>query len=234
MTLAQRIHDLQLRAVAATDEERIKTRSGEYTAITEQLVETAGRAARVATARAELASAGILQDGLDQDQDRALAVIHEVADTVSTLRVDAKLDSVKMQVSSIIRFFGESQSWAVQAWRSLVPTELPTVDDDLLDALENGGFDIEAIRADIEQARSNVLVLRSRSLPDTGDHRRLQEALEVLAHSSKRIVDLVDPIVADLVVRAQTEGVPIDELTPDVVTELRRLGIVNRFRVVIS
>lgn len=234
MTLAQRIHDLRLRAVAATDEERIKARSGEYTAITEQLVETAGRAARLATARAELASAGILQGGLDQDHDRALAVIQEVADTVSTLRVDAKLDSVKMQVSSIIRFFGESQSWAVRAWRSLVPTELPTVDDDLLDALENGGFDVEAIRADIEQARSNVVVLRSRSLPDTGDYRTLQEALEVLAHSSKRIVDLVDPIVADLVVRAQTEGVPIDELTPGVVTELRRLGIVDRFRVVIS
>ena len=213
MTLAERINSLRLRAVSADDEEKIKTRSGEFTTITERIGKATAKAERVEVARAELRSAPVEQDDYHQLRQTARAVLTQLIATVESLAVDAKLDTVKMQANTVEQFFRNSELWATAAWKSHLPTEVPAVDDELLDALEHGGVNVEAIRADIERAESDMLVLRNKVLPELGDIPRLRAALKVLASSSERIGSLVDPAIAEVVVRAQADGVPFSERT---------------------
>lgn len=234
MTFLEKINQLRLKAVAADDEDKIKSRSGEFTALRERLQGATVNAASVDAGRKELHAAGETQDGYDQDRASALAVIQDLESMVETLSVEAKFDAAKMQGSTIEAHFKRSEKWVVEAWRSYVPKATPAVDDDLLDALEQGGIDVEAIRSDIENATAAWLILRNRSLPEPGDNAKLQRALVTLNSSRKRIRELIDPAIADVVVRAQGDGVPYSEMTPEVILALRELGILERFRIVLK
>jgi hypothetical protein len=62
---------------------------------------------------------------------------------------------------------------------------------------------------------------------------RLQQAQATLEASKSRIGEVIDPLVADVVVRAQTGEVPFSEMTPQVVSALAKIGILDRFLVVL-
>lgn len=233
MTLLEKIGELRLKAVAADDEDRIKSRSGEFTALRERLQGATANAANVAAGRIELQTAGLMEDSYEQNRAAALAVVKDLIDTIESLSIDAKFDLVKMQGNGIEVHFKNSEKFVASAWKAHVPTAGPN-DDDLLDALERGGVDVEAIRSDIEIAESALLVLRNRVLPQAGDIARMQQALDTLNSIGERIGQLIDPTIANLVVRAQDGGVPYSEMTPQVIVALTKLGILERFRVVLS
>jgi hypothetical protein len=87
---------------------------------------------------------------------------------------------------------------------------------------------------DIESAKLALLTLSNRTLPEPGDDAKLQKALDTLDSSGERIGKLIDPAIADVVVRAQGGGVPYSEMTPEVISALKKLGILDRFRVVLK
>lgn len=234
MTLLDRIHQLQLRAVAADDEDKVRSRSGEFSTLRERLETASITATQVDIGRRELHSTGILQVDYEQNRATALAVVNDLIKFVETLSVEAKFDAAKMQGNSIVAHFKNSEKLVVDAWRSHLPSAPPTVDDELLDALEQGGVDVEAIRSDIENAKSALLTLRNRTLPQRGDNAKLQQAFDTLASGNERIGELIDPAIADLVVRAQAGGVPYSEMTTEVILALTKLNILDRFRVVLK
>ncbi|MFF2345095.1 hypothetical protein [Pseudarthrobacter sp. NPDC058119] len=234
MMLLDRIAQLRMRAVAADDEEKIKSRAGEFAMLTERLQATTANAERVNAGRRELWSAGIVQDDHAQNQASALEVAKYLITMVEDLPVNAKFDAVKTQSSTIEAHFKRSEKFVSDAWRSHVPNVIPAVDDDLLNALDQAGVDVESIRSDIESAAATLLTLRSRVLPEPDDNRRLQSALETLNSSGGRIGEVVDPAIADVIVRAQGSGVLYSEMTPEVISGLTELGILDRFRVVLK
>lgn len=234
MTLLSRIQQLQLRAVAADDEGKIMSRCGEFITLRERLETATNSASRVDIGRRELHSAGILPVGHEQNRASALAGVIDLMAVVENLSVEAKFDAVKMQGSLIEAHFKTSEKLVSDAWRSHLPLATPAVDDELLDALEQGGVDVEAIRSDVEDAETALLMLRNRTLPETGDNAKLQKALDILNTIGKRIGELIDPAIAGLVVRAQGGGVPYSEMTAEVVAALTKLGILDRFRVVLK
>jgi len=234
MTLLDRIHQLRLKAAAADDEEKIKRRSGEFTTLRERLETVVANAPRVETGRKELQSAGIVLDDFESNRAAALAVVEDLIATVQNLTVETKFDAVKMQGSSIEGYFKNSEKSVANAWKQNLPQAAPVVDDDLLDALEQGGVDVEGIRSDVARAESTLLVLINRTLPEQGDNAKLRKALDTLNSVGERIGELIDPTIADIVVRAQREGVPYSEMTPQVVSALKKLGILDRFRVVLK
>lgn len=232
MTLLERINQLRLKAVAADDEHKIKSRSGEFVALRERMQDASANAPRVAAGRRELEAAGRTQDGYDQERAATFAGIQALIATIESLSVESKFDLVKMQGQNVEMHFRNSEKFVANAWRSHLPPSLPA-DDDLLDALDQAGVDVEAIRSDIESARLVLLTLRNRTLPQPGDAWRLQQALSTIGASKARIGEVIDPIIADLVVRAQTGEIPFAEMTPEVVSALADIGILNRFRVVL-
>jgi hypothetical protein len=234
MTLLDRIHQLQLRAAAADDEDKIKNRSGEFTTLRERLISATAKAARADIGRKELQSAGVVQDDYEQNRAFALAVVKDLMATVESLLVEMKFDVAKMQGNTVEAHFKSSEKFVADAWKRHLPSAPPSVDDELLDALEQGGVDVEAIRSDIESAKMALLTLSRRTFPESGDNAKLQGALDTLSSSGERIGNLIDPAIADVVVRAQDGGVPYSEMTAEVILALKELGILDRFRVVLQ
>lgn len=232
MTLQERINQLRLKAVAADDEHKIKSRSGEFVALRERIQNASANAPRVAAGRRELDAAGLTEDGYDQEGATTYAGIQVLIATIESLSVESKFDLVKMQGQNVEMHFRNSEKFVANAWKSHLPPYLPA-DDDLLDALDQAGIDVEAIRSDIESARLMLLTLRNRTLPQPGDALRLTQALSTIDASKARIGEVINPVIADLVVRAQTGDVPFAEMTPEVVSALADIGILNRFRVVL-
>lgn len=231
MTLLDRIQNLQLRALAADDETKIKSRVGEFTTLRNQLESATSNATRVVAARRELRAAGIRQDDPAQGRAPVLGVVEDLINVARTLPIDAKIDAARLSTRTVVDFFGRTQRWVQDNWQIAVQAALPEVDDDLLSALENAGIDVDAIRHDIIQAESALFSLRYRSLPEEGDYAKLVHAREVLSSVGERIAGLVDPKLAAVILRAQTDGVPFTEFTDEVLDGLRRLGILKRLRV---
>lgn len=234
MNLLDRIHQLQLKAVAADDDHKIKSRSGEFTTLRERIETSIEIAARVGVGRKELEFAGIIQDDYDQTRTDALVVVQDLISTIEKLSVEAKFDTVKTQGTNVEAHFKRSEKFVTSSWKGCLPSTPPRVDDDLLDALEHGGVDVESIRSDIEGAKLTLLALNTRRLPEIGDTAKLQTALATLNSSEERIGEVIDPAIAGVVVRAQREGVPYAEMTPEIISALSELGILNRFRVVLK
>lgn len=234
MTLLDRIQNLQLRAVLADDESKIRTRVGEFTTLREQISSATSTATRVAVGRQELFAAGVQQDHLAQRRASALSIVTDLIAATRTLPVDAKIDAIRIGTRTVVEFFRKSEEWVEENWRGIRQSEHPWVDDELLDALEGGGVRVEAIRQDIERANRALLILKYRSIPEAGDYAKLVGARQVLASVGERISELIDPKIAHVVLQAQADGVPYSDFTEEVVGGLRQLGILERFRIVLK
>ena len=131
MTLLDRIQNLQLRAVAADDENKIKTRVGEFTTLRVQLESATSNAARVAIGRGELRAAGIRQDDPAQGRAPVLAIVEDLITAARTLPVDVKIDAARLGTRTVVDFFGKSQKWVEDNWQITLQSGHPEVDDDL-------------------------------------------------------------------------------------------------------
>lgn len=231
MTLLERIQSLQLRAVAADDETKIKTRVGEFTTLRDQISAATSSARRVEMGRKELLTFGYTEDGDAQSRASVIRVVEDLIEAAKTLSVEARIDAIRLSTRTVVDFFGKSQKWVEDNWRVALQSGQPEVDVDLLGALEHGGVDVESIRHDIDQAEDVLFSLRNRSIPETGDYARLVRAREALSSVGGRISELIDPRIAKVIVRAQSEGVPFTEFTDEVIAGLRQLGILERFRI---
>lgn len=236
MTLVEQISALRLKAVAADDETRIKARSGEFITLRERLQAATVNAASAVAGRVELQAANCVEDGYEQSRTSVLSVVQDLVSTLQNLTIDAKLDLVKLQCNSIETHFKNSEKFVVNAWQEYARSfgQNDDHDDHLLDALERGGVDVDEIRSEIEKAESTLLVLRNRTFPHMGDVAKMQQALDTLNTIRERVAQLIDPEIANLVVRAQDGGIPYSEMTPGVVEALSSLGILDRFRVVLK
>ncbi|MDQ0679677.1 hypothetical protein QFZ30_003059 [Arthrobacter pascens] len=234
MTYLEKIGKLRLNAVAADDENKIKSRSGEFTALRELLQRTTANAASVTAGREELQTAGYTQDGYDQDRALALSVVKDLINTIESLPIETKFDLIKIHGNSVEAHFKNSEKFVTSTWKAYVSSPTSADHDDLLNALEHGGIDVEAIRSDIDNAESALLTLKYRVLPQAGDVAKMRQALDTLNSIGARIGELIDPAIADLVVRAQDGGVPYSEMTSEVIVALEKLGILDRFRVVLT
>lgn len=231
MTLLERIQTLQLRALAADDESKIKTRVGEFTTLRDQISAATSNALRVEVGRKELLAVGHAENGDAQGRTAVLRIVEDLIEAAKTLPVEARIDATRMSTRTVVDFFGKSQKWVEDNWRVALQAGQPEVDDDLLNALEHGGIDVESIRHDIDQAETVLFSLRFRSIPEAGDYTRLIHAREALRSVGARISELIDPRIAGVIVRAQSEGVPFTEFTDEVIAGLRQLGILERFRI---
>lgn len=234
MMFLEKINNLRLKAVAADDEDKVKSRSGEFTALRELLQYTTANAENVTAGRNELQAAGYAQDGYDQERASALSVVNDLISTIKSLPVETKFDLIKIHGSSIVAHFKNSEKFVTSTWNEFVPALTSAGHDDLLNALEHGGVNVEGIRSDIEKAESALLTLKYRVLPQAGDVAKMRQAVDTLNSIGERIGELIDPAIANLVVRAQADGVPYAEMTPEVIVALQKLGILNRFRVVLT
>lgn len=234
MTLLEKIRQLGVNALAVDDEEKIRSRTGDFAALRERLQAMSANATNVAIGWEELRAHGVVQDGIDENQAAALSAVKALIRIVDTLPIEAPLDMVQNQEPTIAKHFRNSEKLLTSAWRTHLPTMLPENDDDLLDALDRGGVNVEAIRSDLENARMTLFALQHRIFPEPGDAQRLQQALSTLNSSKARIGEVVDPAIAALVVRAQDGGVGYSEFTPSVVAALNEIGILERFRVVLK
>lgn len=233
MTFMGKIEQLRLKAAAFDDEDKIKSHTGEFTTLRDRLEAAAANAANVAAGRKELQAAGVTQESYDQDRASALSVAKNLISMVEDLSVEKKFDALKMQVSPIETHFRNSEKFVARAWQEFQPPAPPSADD-LLDSLEQAGVDVENIRSDLEDAKSVLLRLGSRRLPEPGDIATLRQALSRLSSSASRIGEVIDPAIAQVVMRAQDGGVPYSEMTPQVVQALKELGLLDRFRVVLK
>lgn len=233
MTLLDKLHQLQVKAVAADDEEKVKRRSGDFVDLRKRLQAATMTAGQVADGCKELESAGIVLEDYEQSRSSALAAVKSLAATVESLPLEAKFDEIKRQCGTIETHFRKSEQSVSDAWRRYLAPSPPPVDDALLDALEHAGVDVESIRSDIERARGVLTVLGNRGLPQRGDIAELKRARSTLASIKSRIGEVIDPVIADVVIRAQDGGVPYSRMTPEVVSALESLGILDRFRVVL-
>lgn len=233
MTFLDKLHQLQVKAVAADDEEQVKRRSGDFVSLRERLQAATMTAGQVVEGWAELESAGIVLEDYEQNRVSALAAVKSLMATVESLSVEAKFDEVKRQYSAIEAHFRKSEKSVFEAWRHHLAPTPPPVDDAFINALEQAGVDVESIRSDIERARGVLTVLGNRGLPRRGDIAELERAWSTLASITSRIGEVIDPVIADVVVRAQDGGVPYTRMTPEVVSALESLGILDRFRVVL-
>lgn len=234
MTLLERIHQLRMKAVAADDEDKIKRRSGEFTTLRERLDTATINAGRVDAGRKELQSAGIVLDDYEQNRADTLAAVKDLIATVESISVEAKFDEAKRQGRFVEAHFKDSEMSIANAWKQHLPAASPRVDEDLLDDLDRGGVNVEEIRSDIEGAKAALLILSSRQYPEPGDNAKLQNALDTLNSSGKRIANVIDPVIANVIMRAQGDGVPCSDMTPEVISALKELGILDRFRVVLK
>lgn len=231
MTLHDRIGQLRLSAIAADDDERTRARSGEFTAMMERLAVATSNAEAVSIGRKEMEIAGVRDQDFTNQCAQTRRIVAELIRTVEDLPVTSPFDGAKAQAELIELHFRNSEKFVATAWKSHTTQKPPAIDDELLDALSQAGIDVEEIRSEIETAKATLLSLANRPLPRQGDVGRIKEALDTLKVSSSRIAEVIDPDVAEVLMRIQDGGVPLSDFTCELLELFRALGILGRFRV---
>ncbi|MER7062777.1 hypothetical protein C0Q93_11605 [Streptomyces albidoflavus] len=231
MTLIEQVQRLRVAAVAAHDEDKINRRTGELAGQAENvetLIETIQRLSRGVV---ELRTAHTALDtDLGPQAAQLAADLEALAETLPSQDADAPLQALKAQVKAADGFVKGLRKSVEQAWTAERNREVPVINEDLVATLSKSGIDVEEIRIKIEKAHGVLNVLNNRVVPESGDVARLTAALESLQACGKQISVLVDPILARVIMGAQeAAGTPLNSFTPEVLTSLSRLGILDRF-----
>ncbi|MEV6416167.1 hypothetical protein [Kribbella sp. NPDC051718] len=233
MTLLDRIDQLRTAAVAADNEYQLNVRTGDLRELHARLETTATGLPRLVTAICELRAGGVtLRDGAGLEATSATDAAADLHRTLEALRFDSPLDNAKTQLRVVESFVKRLRETVEDAWAAELERDTALVNDELVEALHRGGADVEDLRQALENATSALLILNSRPLPQAGDMAKLTASFATRRACEERIRDLVPPAVAKLILRARSEhGLPLNLVTPEVLTELDRLGIRERFRV---
>lgn len=233
MTLMQRIDELRTAAIAAGDDYQLKLRAGELRSIHDRLRTVADDLPGLVTAIRELRTGGApVDENVIVDATSLATISGELRDALKKLPYDAPLDGPKRDVRDLEAIVKRIWERVKATWEAQIDTDAALVDDDLVEALHRGGADVEDLRQALTAAGSTLFVLRNRSLPKQGDMAKLNAAYVARRDCADRVRDLVPTAVAGVILGAQREGgVPLSLMTTEVLEELDRLGIRERFRV---
>jgi hypothetical protein len=233
MTIVQRIDQLRTAAVAVGDDYQLKLRTGELRSLHDRLRAVADDLPGLVTAVRELRAGGAsLDDDIILEAASLATTIGELRSTLSTLRYDSPMDGPKRDVRDVEAFLTRFRESVKAAWAAQVESDTALVDDELVEALHRGGAEVEELRRALTGAGSALLVLRNRSLPAQGDMAKLTAAFAARRDCADRVRDLVPGAVAEVILGARgATGVPLSLMTAEVLGELDRLGIRERFMV---
>ncbi|MFC7500599.1 hypothetical protein ACOACQ_19070 [Nocardioides sp. CPCC 206347] len=232
MTLLTRVTNLRTAAVAVDDVVKIKTRTGDLRTLSDRLGSPARELPTLITALTELASidASLDSDSV-QDAAETVAALRSLATTLPGLPIDAALELPKSQVKSVENLTKKLALFVDTHWGPFREQELPAINEELVEALAAGGVDVEDVRNKLIGAHSTILGIRYRSIPQEGDVARFSEALATLRACGEEISTLVDPTLAEGILKSQTEGISLSWFTPERIAAVTDLGILDRFRV---
>ena len=233
MSMRTRVTNLRTAAVAVDDVVRIKTRTGDLRTLVERLELPAQSLPQLITALAELAKIEVTLDAdTIQDANEAVAGMRALARTLHGLPVDAPLDVPKSQVKAIENFTKELRLFVQANWFIFRDQDFPPINEELVEALAAGGVDVEDVRNQLLSAQTALTALKVRVIPSEGDVTKFTWAVEKLRACGERISTLVDPDLAEGILKAQSdEGIRLDWFTSERITALAELGIVDRFQV---
>lgn len=233
MTLRSTIQDLRTYADVANDEHRVKVRTGQLADLSARLSPPIAELPNLNVALAEIVQLDVdLPPGRDQDAAQVAEGLRTLAAEIPKLGIDESLDLAKARVRSAEKYVGELRALVVGAWQSYVSQPPPAINGDLVDALAQGGVDVEEIRNELETARGQLLAISSRMIPGQGAVEKFRAAVEVIHRCGEKLGDVVDADIAEGIVGAQEgSGVPLAWFTPERLEKLNALGIIDRFQV---
>jgi len=233
MTLLTRVTNLRTAAVVVDDVAKIKSRTGELRTLSDRLELTAQTLPGLITGVGALAviDATLNADTI-KDAAEVVAGMRALAGTLPGMPVDAPLDVAKLRVRAVENFTKELRMFVQANWLLYRDQELPAINEELVEALAAGGVDVEDVRNELISAQTALTVLRTREIPHEGDVEKFTGALEKLHACGEKISTLVDPVLAEGILRSQTdEGIPLSWFTPQRISALTELGILDRFQV---
>lgn len=233
MSLLTRVTDLRTAAVAVDDIVHIKTRTGDLRTLSDRLRLLAQTLPGLITSLGELAKINVTLDAdTIQDAVEAVAGMRSLANTLPGMPVDAPLDVPKSQVKSVENVTKELRLFVHANWIPFRDQELPAINEELVEALAAGGVDMEDVRNELISAQTALMILKSRESPHEGDVDKYTDALQKLRACGKKISTLVEPVLAEGILRSQTdEGILLNWFTSERMAALNELGILDRFRV---
>lgn len=232
MTLLERIQHLRTAAVAADDAHAIKQRTGALVTTAETVENLLKDVRQVAGGMIEFRAAGIFPSGSlpDAATEKVTSLLRETAASLAAQDVDAPLDSAKAHIKQARTLIDGLRQDVDGAWAKEVSRDIPPINEELVDALAKSGMDIEQLRGEIENARGILSVLRNRAVPQAGDIAKLAAVRESLQSCGEKISRLVAPALAGVIMDALGDsGTPLSSFTPEVITQLAQLGILDRF-----
>ncbi|MET9346278.1 hypothetical protein [Streptomyces termitum] len=234
MTLLERVLHLRTAAAAADDAYAIRQRTGALVTEAEKVESLLKDVRQIAGGMAELRAAGILPDGelAPADIDKAARMLRQTAAALAVQDIDAPLDSIRAHIKQARSLTDSLRQAAGHAWVKELNRDIPPINEDLVDALDKSGMNVEQLRAKIENAHGVLDVLRNRAVPQSGDVAKLQAVRESLRSCGEGISRIVDPALARVIMEAQeATGMPLSSITPEILARLAQLGILDRFRV---
>lgn len=233
MTLRSTIQDLRAHADVANDEHQVKVRTGQFADLSARLAPPLAELPALNVGLAEVAQLDVeLPTGREQDAAQVTGSLRALATELPAFGIEQNLDLAKERVRSAEKYAKELRALVVGAWQAHVSQPPPAINSDLIDALAQGGVDVEEIRDALETARAHLLVVTSRLIPDRGAVQKHRDAIESIHRCGEQIGDVVDADIAEGIVGSQElSGVPLTWFTPTRLDKLRVLGIVDRFQV---
>ena len=233
MSLLTRVTNLRTAAVAVDDVVHIKTRTGDLRTLSDRLELPAQTLPDLITGLGELTVIDVSLDAdTIKDAAEVVAGMRTLASTLPGMPVDAPLDIPKLQVKDVESFTKELRMFVQANWISFRDQELPPINEELLEALAAGGVDVEDVRNELISAQTALMGLKFRDIPGDGDVAKFKGAVEKLRACAERISTLVDPDLAEGILKAQNDkGIPLSWFTPERISALTELGVLDRFQV---
>jgi hypothetical protein len=233
MSLLSQVRDLRTAAVAVDDVVQIKARTGELRTLMERLGPATESLPQLIASLTELAKIDVALDAdMIEDANEAHLGLKALAKSLPSLPIDAPLEVPKSQVKAMENFIKELRQFVSANWRKFREQELAPINEDLIEALAAGGIDVEEVHSSLISAQTTLTVLKAREIPGVGDASKFNEAVEKMRSCGEQISTLVDPDLAEGILKAQSdEGVPMIWFNSERVAALTELGILDRFLV---